>query len=62
LPGFEIESGPVPRSVESGRPLTDFAVLALTLSFEMDYFNIGDLLRRAGRRRWRPTAMSATRW
>jgi radical SAM superfamily enzyme YgiQ (UPF0313 family) len=34
--------------VESGRPLADFAVLALTLSFELDYFNIGDLLRRAG--------------
>jgi radical SAM superfamily enzyme YgiQ (UPF0313 family) len=48
LPGFEVESGPHPRSVESGRPLSDFAVLALTLSFEMDYFNIGDLLKRAG--------------
>ncbi|MDQ3811153.1 MAG: radical SAM protein [Chloroflexota bacterium] len=37
-----------PLSIESQRPLTDFAVVALSLSFELDYFNIGDLLRRAG--------------
>lgn len=37
-----------PLSVESQRPLTDFQVIALTLSFELDYFNVGDLLRRAG--------------
>jgi radical SAM superfamily enzyme YgiQ (UPF0313 family) len=48
LPGGVAPAGPVPRSVESARPLSDFAVLALTLSFELDYFNIGDLLRRAG--------------
>jgi radical SAM superfamily enzyme YgiQ (UPF0313 family) len=48
LPGLEFETGPHPRSIESGRPLADFAVLAFTLSFEMDYFNIGDLLKRAG--------------
>jgi radical SAM superfamily enzyme YgiQ (UPF0313 family) len=48
LPGLQFEAGPHPRSIESGRPLADFAVLALTLSFEMDYFNIGDLLKRAG--------------
>jgi radical SAM superfamily enzyme YgiQ (UPF0313 family) len=48
LPGLEFEAGPHPRSIETGRPLADFAVLAFTLSFEMDYFNIGDLLKRAG--------------
>jgi radical SAM superfamily enzyme YgiQ (UPF0313 family) len=48
VPGGQPAIGPVPVSVESGRPLADFAVLALTLSFELDYFNIGDLLRRAG--------------
>jgi radical SAM superfamily enzyme YgiQ (UPF0313 family) len=48
VPGGRPDVGPVPLSVESGRPLADFAVLALTLSFELDYFNIGDLLRRAG--------------
>jgi radical SAM superfamily enzyme YgiQ (UPF0313 family) len=35
-----------PLSVESQRPLTDFAVVAFSLSFELDYFNVGDLLRR----------------
>ena len=37
-----------PLSVESQRPLSDFGVVAFSLSFELDYFNIGDLLRRAG--------------
>src|SRR5712691_10365013 len=37
-----------PLSVESQRPLSDFSVIAFSLSFELDYFNIGDVLRRAG--------------
>src|SRR5918911_1681301 len=37
-----------PLSVESQRPLSDFSVIAFSLSFELDYFNIGDMLRRAG--------------
>src|SRR5882672_10105127 len=37
-----------PLSVESQRPLTDYAVVAFSLSFELDYFNIGDVLKRAG--------------
>jgi radical SAM superfamily enzyme YgiQ (UPF0313 family) len=37
-----------PLSVESQRPLTDFSVVAFSLSFELDYFNVGDVLRRAG--------------
>src|SRR5579862_6858995 len=37
-----------PLSVESQRPLSDFAVVAFSLSFELDYFNLGDMLRRAG--------------
>jgi radical SAM superfamily enzyme YgiQ (UPF0313 family) len=37
-----------PLSVESQRPLKDFAVVAFSLSFELDYFNVADLLRRAG--------------
>ncbi|MBV9354900.1 MAG: radical SAM protein [Chloroflexi bacterium] len=37
-----------PLSVESQRPLTDFPLIAFSLSFELDYFNVGDLLRRAG--------------
>jgi radical SAM superfamily enzyme YgiQ (UPF0313 family) len=37
-----------PLSVESQRPLGDFSVVAFSLSFELDYFNVGDMLRRAG--------------
>jgi radical SAM superfamily enzyme YgiQ (UPF0313 family) len=37
-----------PLSVESQRPLGDFSVVAFSLSFELDYFNVGDVLRRAG--------------
>jgi radical SAM superfamily enzyme YgiQ (UPF0313 family) len=37
-----------PLSVESQRPLSDFMVVAFSLSFELDYFNVGDVLRRAG--------------
>src|ERR671938_1018462 len=37
-----------PLSVESQRPLSDFSVVAFSLSFELDYFNVGDVLRRAG--------------
>ena len=34
--------------LESQRPLSDAAVVAASLSFEMDYFHLIDLLRRAG--------------
>jgi len=37
-----------PLSVESQRPLSDFPVVAFSLSFELDYFNVGDMLRRSG--------------
>src|SRR5215216_1619410 len=43
-----LEAAGEPLSVESQRPLTDFMVVAFSLSFELDYFNIGDVLRRAG--------------
>jgi radical SAM superfamily enzyme YgiQ (UPF0313 family) len=35
-------------SLESGRAAADFAVWAFTISWEMDYFNVVDLLRQAG--------------
>lgn len=35
-------------SVESRRPLTDFNILAFSLSWELDYLNIPPLLRAAG--------------
>ncbi len=37
-----------PVSIESRRPLTDFAVVAFSLSYELDYFNIVPILRAAG--------------
>ncbi len=35
-------------SLESQRPLTDFGVLAFSLTFELDYFNLVAMLLRAG--------------
>ncbi len=44
-----LEDGSVlPISLESGRPLTDFAVIAFSISYEMDYFNAAAMLRNAG--------------
>jgi radical SAM superfamily enzyme YgiQ (UPF0313 family) len=39
--------GPV-LTIESQRPLSDAAVVAASLSFEMDYFNLVAMLRRSG--------------
>ena len=38
----------LPLSVESQRPLTDFAVLAFSLNYEIDYLNIVPLLKTSG--------------
>lgn len=35
-------------SIESGRPLTDFSVVAFSVSFELDYFAIPAILKAAG--------------
>jgi len=37
-----------PRSLESQRPLSDFAVLAFSISYELDYFNVVQILRSSG--------------
>jgi radical SAM superfamily enzyme YgiQ (UPF0313 family) len=37
-----------PTALESGRPLTDFAVLAFSFSYELDYFNALAVLKAAG--------------
>jgi radical SAM superfamily enzyme YgiQ (UPF0313 family) len=37
-----------PLSVESQRPLPDFAVLAFSISYELDYFNIAPILKSGG--------------
>jgi radical SAM superfamily enzyme YgiQ (UPF0313 family) len=41
-------TGSQPLSVESQRPLNDFAVLAFSLNYEIDYFNIATLLKAGG--------------
>jgi len=35
-------------SLESRRPLSDFAVLAFSISYELDYFNVVSILRESG--------------
>ncbi len=45
---FYQRSDRVPASLESQRPLGDFAVLAFSLSFELDYLNLVEILRRSG--------------
>ncbi len=37
-----------PLSLESQRPLSDFAVLAFSVSYELDYFNIVPMLKASG--------------
>jgi radical SAM superfamily enzyme YgiQ (UPF0313 family) len=41
------ERKPAP-SIESQRPLADFAVLAFSISYELDYFNVVQILRASG--------------
>jgi radical SAM superfamily enzyme YgiQ (UPF0313 family) len=45
---FLPEDGGAPRTIESGRPLSAFDVVAFSLSFEDDYANVLALLERAG--------------
>ncbi len=42
------EKGRPTRSVESARPLTDFAILAFSVSYELDYFNVAQVLKASG--------------
>ncbi|MFC1953651.1 radical SAM protein [Chloroflexota bacterium] len=37
-----------PLSLESQRPLTDFAVLAFSITYELDYFNVPEILKASG--------------
>ena len=38
----------LPLAMESQRPLTDFAVIALSLSYELDYFNVVPIMQASG--------------
>jgi radical SAM superfamily enzyme YgiQ (UPF0313 family) len=42
------QGGALPLSVESQRPLTDFAVLAFSLNYEIDYLNLAPLFKASG--------------
>jgi radical SAM superfamily enzyme YgiQ (UPF0313 family) len=44
--------GERPLSLESGRPLADFAVLAFSISYELDYFHVAAMLRASGLPLW----------
>jgi len=46
------EGGATPRSLESGRPLADFPVWAFSVPFELDFFHLVSLIRRAGIPLW----------
>ncbi len=38
----------IPVALESGRPLSDFAMLAFSISYELDSFNVVNILKAAG--------------
>ena len=38
----------VPLSLESERPLQDFAVIAFSINYELDYFNVVKVLKSSG--------------
>ena len=38
----------LPISIETQKPLTDFAVIAFSVSYELDYFNIVQILKASG--------------
>ncbi len=38
----------IPLSLESQRPLSDFAVLAFSITYELDYFNVVQILKASG--------------
>jgi radical SAM superfamily enzyme YgiQ (UPF0313 family) len=45
---YEKEDKKAPVALESGRPLTDFAVVAFSISYELDYFNVVNILKSSG--------------
>lgn len=49
-------------SLESARPADEFAVWAFTISWEMDYFNVVEMLRQAGVPPLAADRQNSTRW
>ena len=61
-PGKDVRHPEAVVSMESQRQLSDFAVVAFTLSYEFDYFNMVQALKRSGIPTRAEEAMSAIRW
>ena len=49
-------------SLESGRPADEFGIWAFTISWEMDYFNVVELLRQAGIPPLAQERLQSSRW
>lgn len=45
---LEKDQNTAPTSLESGRSLSDFAILAFSVTYELDYFNVVRVLRASG--------------
>ncbi len=45
---YDKEDKKAPVALESGRPLADFAVIAFSISYELDYFNVVNILKASG--------------
>jgi radical SAM superfamily enzyme YgiQ (UPF0313 family) len=45
---YEPDNKNAPSALESGRPLSDFAILAFSISYELDYFNVLAILKASG--------------
>lgn len=58
----EAEAGKPLLSLESGRPADDFDIWAFTISWEMDYFNVVEMLRQAGIPPLAQDRNSSSRW
>lgn len=56
------QAGKPALSLESSRPAADFAVWAFTISWEMDDFNVVDLLRQAGMPPLAADRAASTQW
>lgn len=57
-----VQAGQPLLSLESARPATDFKLWAFTISWEMDYFNVVDLLRQAGIPPLAADRLDSTQW
>jgi radical SAM superfamily enzyme YgiQ (UPF0313 family) len=45
---YDKDDKKAPLALESGRPLADFAVIAFSISYELDYFNVVNILKASG--------------